>query len=393
MALKLGKKTDAKSDIKSENQEKTAKPEKRGKREKKEKPPKQPKASRASRRGSSKKGGKCLCLDLGSYSMKGVVGGVDPSGIKVDAAFEAVLPEGFYENGRIRDKEEFKTILNTALSQNGIKVKEVIVTIDTSELIKREIVFPDVEGIDLEEAIVYEIGEHIPIDVNNYILQPRVMARFTEDGQKKQRVLVAALPKDLIETLFFGLQDAGMRPLALDIHSNAIEKIFNERHMPSLYQEGKTFVFADLGYKATNIVIVEGQEYRFNRILRFGGSVLDPSSRERVSRESVVEILGSMNRGPGQNPQADMLLSQISAWADDIEKVINYYQGRAGNQPIEKLLIYGGCSRFRDIDLFFEKRLGVPVVVIERLDRVDFPAARHVELFKYVNALSALIRR
>lgn len=385
LALKLGKKTDSKP----ENQEKKGKP----KREKREKHPKQARTSRTSKRGSAKKAGKYLCLDLGSYSVKGTVGVVDPSGLKVESAFEAVLPEGFYENGRIRDRAEFKNILSTALSQNSIKVKDVVVTIDTSELIKREIVFPDVEGVDLEEAIVYEIGDHLPIDVNNYILQPRVMDHFSEDGQKKQRVLVAALPKDLVETLFFSLQEAGLRPIALDIHSNAIEKIFNERYMPTLYREDKTFVFADLGYKTTNIVIIEGQDYRFNRILRFGGSFLDSSSRERISRESVVEILESMGRSAGQNPQSDMLLSQVSAWADDIEKVINYYQSRAANQPVEKILIYGGCSRFRDIDLFFEKRLGIPVVIVERLDRVDFPVAQQGELFKYVNALSALIRR
>ncbi|MDO4720195.1 MAG: pilus assembly protein PilM [Peptostreptococcaceae bacterium] len=385
LALKLGKKTDSKP----ESQEKKGRP----KREKREKQPKQARSSRASKRGSVKKTGKCLCLDLGSYSIKGAVGVADSSGLKVDSAFEAVLPEGFYENGRIRDRAEFKNILGTALSQNSIKVKDVVVTIDTSELIKREIVFPDVEGVDLEEAIVYEIGDHLPIDVNNYVLQPRVMAHFSEDGQKKQRVLVAALPKDLVETLFFSLQEAGLRPLALDIHSNAIEKIFNEKYMPSLYREDKIFVFADLGYKMTNIVIVEGQDYRFNRILRFGGSFLDSSSRERISRESVVEMLESTSRGVGQNPQSDTIFSQISAWADDIEKVINYYQSRAANQPIEKILIYGGCSRFRDMDLFFEKRLGVPVVIVEHLDRVDFPSAAQRELFKYVNALSALIRR
>lgn len=399
MALKLGKKRSPENgEIKEEQKagqsgSKPVKLEKRSKKAKKETAASQKKSSRGSKKRSSKKAGKYLSIDLGSYSIKGVVGIADPGRIGVDAAFEAILPEGFYENGRIRDKEEFKSILTRVLAENGIKVRDVIVTIDTSELIKREIVFPDVEGVDLEEAISYELADHLPIDVNNYILQPRVMARYTEEGQKKQRILVAALPKDLVETLFFGLQEAGLKPVALDIHSNAIEKIFNENHMPSFYHEDKTFVFVDLGYKATNVVIVEGQDYRFNRILRFGSSLLDSGDRERVSRESVVELLDEMSRSAGQSRHMDTLLSQIAAWGDDIEKVLNYYRSRSTDSQIERILVYGGCSRFRDIDLFFEKRLNIPVTVVERLERVEFPPSRQGDLFKYVNALSALIRR
>lgn len=393
MALKLGKKSlpGAQGNPgRDEKQDRPVKSEKKPKKAKKEKPIKSSRSPKRSslKRGSSKRGGKLLCLDLGSYSMKGIVGVFDSEGIKVDTAFEAVLPEGFYENGRIRDKEEFRTLLGAAMTQNGIKVKDVVLTIDTSELIKREITFPDVEGIDLDEAITYEIGDHLPIDVASYVLQPRVMSHFVEDGRKKQRVLVAALPKDMVETFFFTLRDAGLRPLALDIHSNAIEKIFNSRYLPSLYQDGKTFVFVDLGYKTTNIVIVEDQDYRFNRILRFGSSFLSPSVRERISQESVVQILESM-----EGQQADAILSQISTWADDLEKVISYYRSRATSPQIERMLIYGGGSRFRDMDLFFERRLGIPVTVIDRLEKVDFPSAQQGELFKYVNALSALIRR
>lgn len=385
MALKLGKKE-------SSNNQRDANGSKNERKQKRDRASKKTKEPRSAKKGT-KKGGKYLCLDLGSYSIKGVVGFVGSAFLKVDTVFEAVLPEGFYENGRIRDREEFKRILNTALSQNNIKVKEVLVTIDTSELIKREIIFPDIEGVDLEEAIIYEIGDHLPIDVNNYILQPRVMARFTEDGQKRQRVLVAALPKDLVEMLFFTLQEAGLRPIALDIHSNAVEKLFNEQYMPSIYREDKTFVFADLGYKATNVVIVEGQEYRFNRILRFGGSVLDAPYRERLSKESIVDIFETMRQGTMRDAGSEMLFSQISAWADDVEKVINYYRSRAADQQIERMLIYGGCSRFRDIDIFFEKRLKIPVVIVDRLDRVELPKGQQDELFKYINALSALIRR
>lgn len=385
MALKLRKKESSKN----QQDAKGSKDEKKQKRDRASKKTKEPRSAKK----GSKKGGKHLCLDLGSYSIKGVVGFIGSTSLKVDAVFEAVLPEGFYENGRMRDKEEFKHILNTALSQNDIKVKEVLVTIDTSELIKREIVFPDIEGVDLEEAITYEIGDHLPIDVNNYILQPRVMARFIEDGQKRQRVLVAALPKDLVEMLFFTLQEVGLRPIALDIHSNAVEKLFNEQYMPSVYRGDKTFVFADLGYKATNVVIVEGQEYRFNRILRFGSSFLDAPYRERLSKESVVDLLETIKQETMRDIGTEMLFSQISAWADDVEKVINYYRSRAADQQIERMLIYGGGSRFRDIDIFFEKRLKIPVVVVDRLDRVEMPSGQQGELFKYINALSALIRR
>lgn len=357
-----------------------------------------------------KKKTKYLSLDLGSHSIKGVVGSADENRIIVEQFFEELLPEGLYQNGRVRDQGEFKNFLAMILSNHKIKIKNVILTIDTSELIKREIVLPDIEDMDVEEAISYEIGDYLPIDIPSYVLQPRVMEHYVEEGQKRQKVLVAALPKEIAETLFFVLRDAGLTPEVLDIHSNAIEKIFTPAYMGSLYQANGSSVFVDLGHKISNITILENGEYQFGRILRFGGDNLEVAIRssgydmndelkEKIYGKSMLDYVDTsldtyaMMAGNEEEMMARVLFSQLSSWADDIEKVISYYGSQNLNRHIERIFLYGGSSRFRDLDRFLERRLGIPAVLLDRLDAVTFPPNKSVELFKYMNALSALIGR
>lgn len=378
----------------------------------KKKPKKPARQTSKSKKMISKKS-KYLCLDLGSYSLKGIVGGADPSKIRIDTAFEEPVPEGFYQNGRIRDKEEFKKFLTEVLSKNKIKVKDAIVTIDTSELIKREIVLPDVEDMDLEEAISYEIGDYLPIDVDSYVLQPRVMSQYVEDGQKRQKVLVAALPKEIAEMIFFSLREAGLTPAALDIHSNAIEKLFTESYMKGLYQPAGSFAFVDLGHKISNITILENGEYQFNRILRFGGDSIflslnasgysmNEASRAELYETSVTEYMQKMeedtynavNMAMDTTPKTTgILLEHLSSWVEDVEKVIAYYVSRGVSQRVDRIFLYGGSSHFKDLDRFFEKKLGISTVFLDKVEGVTFPSGKDRELFKYINALSALIRR
>lgn len=360
-----------------------------------------------------KKKSKYLCLDLGSYSIKGVVGGADPNKIRIDTLFEEPVPEGFYQNGHIRDKEEFKNFLTAILAKNKIKTKDTILTIDTSELIKREIVLPDIEDMDLEEAISYEIGDYLPIDVGSYVLQPRVMANYVEDGQKRQKVLVAALPKDIAEGAFFGLQESGLIPEALDIHSNAIEKLFTSGYMKSLYQQTGSVAFVDLGHKISNITILESGEYQFNRILRFGGDGLniafkstghDPDAglKAKIYEKSILDYnepvtsdtYAAMPIGTDtEETLTGILFGQLLSWVEDVEKVVAYYGSRNINQRIERIFLYGGSSRFRDLDRFFEKKLGIPTVLLDKVEGATLPSDKDREVYKYINALSALIRR
>lgn len=364
--------------------------------------------SKKSSIGGAKKKSKYLCLDIGSHSIKGVVGGVSSETIRIDTFFEEAVPNGLYENGRISDREAFKTLVSQILSKNGIRIKDVIVTIDTSELIKREVVLPDVEDMDLGEAITYEIQEYLPINIEGYVLQPRVMEQFIENGQKQQKVLVAALPKEIVEEFFFALQEIGLTPWVLDIHSNALEKLFNERYMSKIYEKERSYVLVDLGHRISNVTILENGEYQFNRILRFGGESIDsalsaagvemsPSMKERIYSKSILDVVPQMEEADAPEDQEQhiyrTILDQLTVWTEDLEKVIAYYGSRNMNQRIEKICLYGGGTYFRDLDRFLERRIGIPVVILREVDNVVFAAEKSVEMFKYINALSALIRR
>lgn len=350
---------------------------------------------------AEKKKSKYLCLDLGSYSIKGAIGGEALGKIRIEKVFEELVPNGFYENGQVRDAEELAAMVTQICTKENIKVKDIIITLDSSELLKRELVLPDTEGMNLTESISYELEEELPIDVNDYVLQPRVMEKFEQDGLKKQKVLVAALPKYLIERIFYGLQEGKYFPRILDIHSNGVEKLAKSKYIGDIESDNGIIAMIDLGHKNSNITIIENGEYQFNRILRNGGETIYTSTKEAFDYLSDKELKEVFNMDllldpkiGTRNPEAaQMFMDDILAWITDIEKVLAYYGSRSAGKTINRIVLYGGNSRLRNLNILFEKRLGIPTTLLREMGNIDFPVEAKEEMFKYVNVISAIIRR
>ena len=126
---------------------------------------------------AKKKDIKCLSIYIGTKYVKCVTGQRINNKLKIDKTFKIKLPDDIYENGHIKNTDEMKSILQKALSDNGVKIKQVICTIESSYAIKREIIVPAVEGEDLSEMVSYEIGQYLPIDINSYVLQYKIMLK------------------------------------------------------------------------------------------------------------------------------------------------------------------------------------------------------------------------
>ena len=327
---------------------------------------------------SKKKDAKCLSIDIGSSYIKFAVGQKMGRRLKVDKTFKARLPAGVYENGHMHNIQEMKSIIQGALNANAVKLKDVICTLESTDAIKRELVVPAVAPEDLSEMVSYEIGQYLPIDINSYVLQYKIVREFEEENVKKYELLVAALPKEIVHNIYSMLIEMGLDPYALDIHSNAVDKIAAEYE---LFNEASikenTVAFLDLGHENINVIIVEKGQYKFNRLIKNG-----TRDFEQLTTEFEFKTIDDISQH----------LDVVDRWIEEIDKVFKYYTSRSVDNTIDKIFIYGGISVMEGLDTYIHERVNIPVELIKSIDNVEIVAGNEYTLAQSLNAISAIIR-
>lgn len=391
-----------------------------------------------------------LAMDIGSHSIKFAVGICQGGKVRVNNMFLTQLPLGTYENGLIKDYAVMKDLITAALKQHKVKEKEVVLTIESTDIIKREMTIPKVEAQDMIDLITYEVSQYLPIDVNNYVLQYKVMGEEKQGEKELCQILLGAMPVEMAKSHFDLLKSVGLTPLVMDIHSNALGKLVSyikygvsgnshqhqEKEDPfGNEKKQKTTAFIDFGYERIDINIMEGDINRFNRILRLGVSGVDQiiaanmsielsaveAKRLRFSEDSMLSLkkaydaIKTLHEVHHYNDAADDIqidesnLSEddqrrthavhdtfdyLYMCLDEVDKVFKYYLSRSMDYQIDQIALYGGATLNKDFHRFVQDRLDIPCYIF---DVSAYPALQLKNVqespTKFVNVIGALIRQ
>ncbi len=321
---------------------------------------------------------KCLSIDLGSSCIKFAIGQKTGRRLKVDKIFSVRLAAGIYANGYIHNIPEMKSIIQEALNANSVKLKDVVCTIESTDVIKRELVVPAVEVEDLGDMVMYEIGQYLPIDINSYVLQFKIIREFEEENAKKYELIVGALPKEIAHNIYSMLVDLGLEPYALDIHSNAIGKLASEyEHINGSNIKDNTVAFLDIGHENINVIIIEKGQYKFNRLIKYGTRDFEQLDG-RLEYKNIYEISSN--------------LGIIDKWIEEIDKVFKYFTTRSVDNTIDRIFIYGGISLAEGLDTYFQERVNIPVEFVKSIDNIEILTGNKNTFAQSLNAISAIIR-
>lgn len=360
---------------------------------------------------NNKKKGPLLAIDLGSHSIKVVQGQELGNRLKVTQWAVEKLGPGVYENGLILDAPALKSILTEMIKANHFKVKNVALSIECTEIIKREMIIPKVDEEDQMDLIQYEVSQYLPIDINSYVLEYKVLENFIEDGNSKLRILLGAMPKDIVSSHHEWLESCGLNPVYMDMHSNALEKLVSSAANENLYAASKTTAYVDFGHGIIDISLFEKEHYKFNRLLKMGGSGFDDvlvhhleiplgEAENRKKKTSILAIQKAyMNlennpeaAGDIKNSVVRETMHYMNECMDEMDKVFKYYTSRSAENKIDQIYVYGGGSQFKELPELFRERFGIPTDVMKNLPNIDFVKNNAEALPLFINAMGTLIR-
>ncbi len=345
-----------------------------------------------------------VAVDIGTYSIKIVEGSHNMNTVNIDKIATIPTPSETFYDGQITDKEKIKEIVGVVLREENIKTKNTAFTLESTDAISREIVLPWAKPEELEQIIGYEVEQYLPIEINKYILQYKIIEEFEEDGAKKVTVLVVALPKIISEDYLDLGKSIGLTPHYLDTHSNAVHKLLDPKTVvnDSYPLEDQTIAAIDLGHQFINITIINKGQFEFNRLINNGGKDINTgiihslgiSSEEAETEKREMKNINHNTEQDSPSVLMDIVEETIQDWLNEIQKIFRYYMSRSTDNVIDSICIYGGSSNIEGISTYIQEFFDMPAFKINSLNNVKFDnSLEEIDISSYINAIGAIIRR
>lgn len=354
-----------------------------------------------------------LGLDIGTKAIHVAVGKVGVNSIDIECLAIDNSETLISVDGKIANINLLKSMIMRTIAENRISARALSCTIESQGLIKREIEIPKVSAQDIEGLITYEVASYLPIDISSYVVQHKVLEYDSNPKTETQKVMVAAMPKGIVEPLVEVCELCGLDHYSMDSHATVTENLLCMGNSGGRRNQfyGKTIAMIDMGHSMFNISFYENGQYIFNRILEMGGLQIDKEiatlfnvdaqEAEQIKidmcqRKSVFEFAkqsmpGQSQVSPsGSEKLATELFYFINNWFDEVSAVLRYYTTRHRNNQIDEIVLHGGCAQIKDIDLFFEKRSGIKTSVLRKLPYLNISPTATQDISRYINAISCI---
>lgn len=341
---------------------------------------------------------KVISFDIGSYFIKAVVGTYYKDNLTIENYYKIKTPIDSVVDGEIKKEKILANKLKSFLKENNIKVKYGTCTTNSSLIINREVIIPKVEEDELETVVRYEIQQYLPINLDDYIIQVKIINEIFSDEGIKLNIRAIAYPNKLVIKYYNLLKEIDLKPHVLDVNYNSVNKFINYIGFIDLaYKKQNVICMIDLGYGSINVNIYKNGQIDFTRIIKSGGKDMETLLSDNDDfhvyiKEAKIENDNFICIGINEY-LANEVKEIIDEWLEKIEKIINYYNNKNLNNKIDCIYIFGGASNINGFEKYFSDKLGINTNKVTNMNKSTFNShddGNYID--EYINAIGALIR-
>jgi len=258
------------------------------------------------------------------------------------------MPAGVIEGGMVLALPLAVDTLRAALRQAGIRRGRAVIGISGRNVIVRHLPFPPMPADELKSAIRLEAERHLPLRIDEAVLDAQVLREVTEDGQKRIEVLMAAVPERDALAYHQAAAGAGLDVAAIEAASLALVRTLDEDPGP--------IAGVDVGADITEIVIARHTLPLVCRSFPVGRDHITSAGLMRTAEPSAD---ASASPGPGLQ---DLL--------DGVARSFDYFQAQARQERIARVVLSGDGALTPGLAQLLAGELAVPVAVGDPLARL-----------------------
>lgn len=357
-------------------------------------------------------------LDISDFSLK--IAKLDKKGkfFNLSSFGEFSLEPGMVEKGEIKNEEALASIIkNSILKVQGqsLKTKYVKASLSEEKAYLEVIQLPLMEEEELAGAIKYEAENYIPLAIEEVYLDFQMVEPLFNHLDHLD-VLIAAVPKKIVDSYLNVLKKAGLSPLALEVESQATARALVKGQIAA-----QPILIIDLGANRTSFIIFSGYCLRFTSSLPISGALfnqaiastfnVDIKKAEELKmkyglRQKVkIKIKNSFDKKVERGEVFEALIPVLTDLVEQIKKHLSFYQTHASHEHllpngkvVEKILLCGGGAGLKGMQEFLESELKIKVELANPWVNIlpqpfqEIPALPLKESLKYATALGLALR-
>jgi type IV pilus assembly protein PilM len=308
------------------------------------------------------------------------------------------VPDGAIERGIVKERNVVRKVVEETLEMCQLRpatTKDAVVaSIPESQSFLRVIEVPEMSDDEVDEAIQWEVAQHIPFGLENVYIDWQPVGYGHDTSGNRKEVLVGAAQKQVVDPLINLLNDLGLDVAALELESQAIVRALISAEL----RKHQGLLVVDLGGSVTNVVIHDHGAMRFTASLQGGAgkltSVLSAEERNVLSLPRKKDLPTDMAKRV-----ADKLRSGQEELVMEIVGVVEFYNSLDVKHGVREIILTGGGSNFPGLDgvflRYFENmhvQRGNPWVNVLSVSKAKKPPLSLHESVHFSTALGLALR-
>jgi type IV pilus assembly protein PilM len=248
----------------------------------------------------------------------------------------APLPADTIREGEVLDDGLLADTLREVFRDERLG-KRVRIGVANQRTVLRVLELPPVtDRKELDAAVRFQAEDQIPMPLSNAVLDYQSLGEIDTPNGMRQRVIVVAAQRDMVEKLLSAVRDAGLRPEGVDLSAFALIR--------SLYRSGAEsqgrVLYLNVG-GLTNMAIAEGLVCRFTRVVGGGLEAMaaDVAERRGIPLVEARALLAALDLRPAEpvevapepepEPPAAVAEEDVAAEEDgeDDEPLVDFHEG------------------------------------------------------------------
>ncbi len=176
------------------------------------------------------------------------------------------LPEGAIVEGEVAVSEMLAAEIRTFWDLHSFRGKSVVLGVAGRNVIVRFVDFPRLSPEDLDSAMGFQAEEHIPMPLEDAVLDHLVLGPSIENPDE-DTVLVVAAHRAMISGYTSAVRSGGLKPAGIDVKALSLMR----STLPDvLFDNEETVLLLDVGTEISNLVVVQNRRPTLTQFIPLG---------------------------------------------------------------------------------------------------------------------------
>jgi len=288
--------------------------------------------------------------------------------VRVERVAIAPLEPGIIRDGEVADVDGLADALRTLYRENKGLDKRVRVGLANQKIVVRVVDLPYLEDAkELEAAVRFQAQDQLPMPLEHAVLDHQPLAVVNDATGRRQRVLLVAARREMVERVLAALRSAGLKPEGVDLSAFATVRALH-RAGP----DDELVLYLAIG-GLTNLAVARGTECTFARASGSGVEALAIELAERAGL-TLEHAYGWLAHVGVQDPVEDVtgdrqivehtrqiLLDGVRRIASEVRSSLDFHRMQEDAGTVSRAVMTGPASAIPGFDVALASELGIPV--------------------------------